>query len=60
MKTRLAALALMLAASSAAAAPTTYAIDPSHTFPSFEADHLGIVRSPQTLEQVSRYLAALS
>jgi polyisoprenoid-binding protein YceI len=26
----------------AAAAPATYAIDPTHTFPSFEADHMGI------------------
>lgn len=42
MRTSQTALALMLAASSAAAAPVTYAIDPSHTFPSFEADHLGI------------------
>jgi polyisoprenoid-binding protein YceI len=34
--------ALLLAASAASAAPTTYAIDPAHTFPSFEADHMGI------------------
>ena len=27
--------------STAAAAPATYAIDPDHTYPSFEADHLG-------------------
>lgn len=34
---------IALAASSlAAAAPATYEIDPSHTFPSFEADHMGI------------------
>jgi polyisoprenoid-binding protein YceI len=34
----------MLAASSgiAMAAPVTYEIDPNHTFPSFEADHMGI------------------
>src|SRR3546814_15477438 len=25
----------------AAAAPVTYDIDPSHTYPSFEADHMG-------------------
>lgn len=25
-----------------AAAPVTYTVDPTHTFPSFEADHLGI------------------
>ena len=31
-----------LAASSAGAAPATYAIDPTHTFPSFEADHMGM------------------
>lgn len=28
--------------SSAHAAPVTYKIDPDHTFPSFEADHMGI------------------
>ena len=34
--------ALILAASAAAyAAPATYIIDPNHTHPSFEADHLG-------------------
>jgi polyisoprenoid-binding protein YceI len=27
---------------SAAAAPVTYKIDPDHTFPSFEADHMGV------------------
>lgn len=32
---------LALFAGSAAAAPTTYKIDPSHTYPSFEADHMG-------------------
>lgn len=30
------------ACTAAAAAPGTYEIDPSHTFPSFEADHMGI------------------
>jgi polyisoprenoid-binding protein YceI len=36
-------LALMCAAVNAAsAAPVTYKIDPAHTFPSFEADHMGI------------------
>ncbi len=29
-------------AAAAVAAPVTYEIDPSHTFPSFEADHMGI------------------
>lgn len=42
MKTILSATALTLAATCAGAAPTTYAIDPTHTFPSFEADHMGI------------------
>ena len=37
---RKAALALLGAA--AQAAPTAYTIDPTHTFPSFEADHMGI------------------
>ncbi len=30
-----------LASTSALAAPVTYVLDPSHTFPSFEADHMG-------------------
>ena len=32
---------LALAAAAATAAPLNYEIDPSHTFPSFEADHFG-------------------
>ena len=32
----------VLAAGAAAAAPTTYEIEPSHTYPSFEADHMGV------------------
>lgn len=36
----LAALALGLAA--AHADPVTYVVDPNHTFPSFEADHMGL------------------
>lgn len=42
MKNRLAALALLCAATVSHAAPTAYVIDPTHTFPSFEADHMGI------------------
>ncbi|WP_341891658.1 YceI family protein [Variovorax sp. YR752] len=42
MKTCLTAMVLLLAAATAGAAPTAYAIDPTHTFPSFEADHMGI------------------
>jgi polyisoprenoid-binding protein YceI len=38
---RIATLGLMMAAGSAAAAPATYNIDPSHTYPAFEADHMG-------------------
>jgi polyisoprenoid-binding protein YceI len=34
-------LALALVAASATAAPVNYEIDPTHTYPSFEADHLG-------------------
>lgn len=30
-----------LASATAAAAPVTYTIDPDHTYPSFEADHMG-------------------
>ena len=40
--TRLAAACLLATAAAAQAAPVTYDIDPSHTFPSFEADHMGI------------------
>ena len=33
---------LALAAQAAQAAPASYEIDPSHTYPSFEADHMGM------------------
>lgn len=33
---------LTLASAAAAAAPMNYQIDPEHTYPSFEADHMGI------------------
>lgn len=36
------ALAAAFAVCAAQAAPVTYQIDPHHTFPSFEADHMGI------------------
>jgi polyisoprenoid-binding protein YceI len=42
MKTSLTAMALLWVATAASAAPTSYAIDPTHTYPSFEADHMGI------------------
>ena len=35
-------LSFMYAAGAASAAPVTYKIDPAHTYPSFEADHMGI------------------
>ncbi|HZE92449.1 MAG TPA: YceI family protein [Rhizobacter sp.] len=35
-------LSLMTASGLAAAAPATYIIDPMHTYPSFEADHMGL------------------
>lgn len=35
-------LAASLTTSLASAAPATYTIDPTHTFPSFEADHMGL------------------
>jgi polyisoprenoid-binding protein YceI len=38
---RIASLTMLALASSAMAAPATYNIDPDHTFPSFEADHMG-------------------
>ena len=45
MKHALAALAIVAALGAtkiAAAAPVGYEIDPMHTFPSFEADHMGV------------------
>jgi len=36
------AIAALLVAGTAAAAPVTYEIDPAHTFPSFDADHMGM------------------
>ena len=41
MKIALSAAVLTLVAGSALAAPVTYECDPSHTYPSFEADHMG-------------------
>jgi polyisoprenoid-binding protein YceI len=32
---------MCIAAGAASAAPVTYVIDPTHTYPSFEADHMG-------------------
>jgi polyisoprenoid-binding protein YceI len=36
------AAAVLFAAAAAQAAPATYNVDPTHTYPSFEADHMGI------------------
>lgn len=41
MKIALSAAVLTLIAGSALAAPVTYDVDPGHTYPSFEADHMG-------------------
>ena len=41
MKIALSAAVLALVAGSALAAPVTYDVDPGHTYPSFEADHMG-------------------
>jgi polyisoprenoid-binding protein YceI len=41
MKTAILTLGLLLGVSVADAAPETYTIDPTHTYPSFEADHMG-------------------
>lgn len=41
MKKLTVATLLLLASSAALAAPTTYKLDPQHTYPSFEADHFG-------------------
>jgi polyisoprenoid-binding protein YceI len=37
----LASMAAALAGASVSAAPVTYIVDPAHTYPSFEADHMG-------------------
>ena len=42
MKKLLTLASLSLATHLASAAPATYTIDPTHTFPSFEADHMGL------------------
>ena len=41
MKIALSAAVLTLITGSALAAPVTYDVDPSHTYPSFAADHMG-------------------
>jgi len=41
MKIALPAIALVCAATTVLASPVTYDIDPAHTYPSFEADHMG-------------------
>ncbi len=41
MKTAFLLFTSLLVAGSALAAPVTYQVDPAHTYPSFEADHLG-------------------
>src|SRR5580658_9265635 len=41
MKSMLISFGLTMAAGTAYAAPTVYQIDPAHTHPSFEADHMG-------------------
>jgi polyisoprenoid-binding protein YceI len=41
MKNALPVAMLALMTGAAIAAPTTYDVDPGHTYPSFEADHLG-------------------
>lgn len=41
MKTRLSLIAALAAVLSAPAFATTYNLDPSHTYPSFETDHFG-------------------
>jgi polyisoprenoid-binding protein YceI len=40
--TKAAAVMALVLAAAAHAQPMTYQIDPAHTFPSFEADHMGI------------------
>ncbi|MFO7324883.1 MAG: YceI family protein [Pseudomonadota bacterium] len=38
---KLATIAVLAGAGAAVAAPVTYNVDPTHTYPSFEADHMG-------------------
>jgi polyisoprenoid-binding protein YceI len=40
-KVLIASVALTVFGSAASAAPVTYNLDPNHTYPSFEADHMG-------------------
>jgi len=42
MKQHLLLALLSLATTAASAAPAVYTVDPAHTFPSFEADHMGM------------------
>jgi polyisoprenoid-binding protein YceI len=42
MKSKYLIVALIAASSASAFAADTYAIEPNHTYPSFEADHMGI------------------
>lgn len=42
MKARALSAAALAIAGAAHAAPATYTVDPMHTFPSFEADHMGM------------------
>jgi polyisoprenoid-binding protein YceI len=42
MKKLLGALLSTVTMAAASAAPVAYTIDPTHTFPSFEADHMGV------------------
>jgi polyisoprenoid-binding protein YceI len=42
MKLHLIVLSLLVAGATPAFAASTYVIDPSHTYPSFEADHMGL------------------
>ena len=42
MKTLTLLASTLLASATAPAAPVTYEIDPTHTYPSFEADHMGL------------------
>jgi polyisoprenoid-binding protein YceI len=42
MKSCLLAASILASSSAAFAAPASYTLDPMHTYPSFEADHMGI------------------
>jgi polyisoprenoid-binding protein YceI len=48
-------IATLLAASATSAIAATYNIDPTHTYPSFEADHMGLSGMARQVRQDQRH-----